>query len=120
MDTVISLAIVRSRLLDAKCDSRDYEILDDVRGLALQHAATSLYARILVWAISNALVDMDAEAYRSAAFEINLVHNISFRSDSWLPSDEDYFTKGEMSTYMEHAQMHRIKKLFALFAMGAV
>lgn len=103
MDTTTGPAIVRNRLLAGKCDSRDYQILKEVRAAAAIHVATGIYARILVWAISNAMADMDAEDYRAAAFEVNLVHNLRIARETWLPSDEEYFIKGEIPTYMENA-----------------
>ncbi|QOY87923.1 hypothetical protein [Paludibaculum fermentans] len=115
MDTTLDLAIVRNRLLATKCDARDQKLLVEIRQSAAESVNQNVYARILIWAISNALADIGAGAYELAARELDLAHNIRLQGNMWAPPDEAYFIRGVMATYMEYASVDRIKELFSLF-----
>ncbi len=118
MDTTLDLAIVRNRLLANKHDDRDQTLLNEIRDAAAIKADRSVYARIVAWAISNALADIEIKAYNVAAREMDLAHNIKCTGDVWSPSNEEYFIRGIVMDYMEHAPLERIKGLFALFKGG--
>lgn len=120
MDTTLDLAIVRNRLLAAKCDERDHRLLEQLLDLAGNSTDRGTYSRIVVWGISNALGDIKVGAYDSAAQNLDLVHNIRLLDGIWSPNDEAYFVKGVVATYMEHASVDRIKTLFSFFETSKV
>ena len=119
-ETTLDLAIVRNRLLAGKVDDRDRALLVAVHSKAGGVPGSShwVYRVIVKWAISNALSDIEAGALDLAARELNLVHNIPLLTD-WTASDEEYFLRGTVTTYIEHAPVDRIKGLFSNFAAAA-
>jgi len=114
-DTTLDLAIVRNRLLAGKADHRDRELLMAAQIAAGKREAGSPYVAVFQWAIANALSDIESGAFDSAAREVHLVHNIRL-STEWSTSDEEYFLKGTLLSYIEQAPVDRIKALLAHFA----
>jgi hypothetical protein len=115
MDTTTTLAIVRNRLQAGQYNDNDRRLLVEIRDFAEPVADADEYARILIWAISNALADSEQGLFLDAALALDLVHNIRDQTGHWGPTDEAYFLKGSVVTYLERASLERIKSLFSLF-----
>lgn len=107
------IAYLRNRLSSGQFNSSDQEILTKIEKMIKE--ADTAFQELMIQAINNLKSDLKEGRFKSAAYELNLIHNFPFENtQAW---DSEYFYNFELVTYLsQNENAERIKKLIILLA----
>lgn len=109
----IELAFLRNHLLSKIFTKEDKLLIESIKSEISN--SKSPFTEIALYAISNCEEDIANDDFKSAGYEINLIHNFAFYDlNEW---DSEYFYQIELSSYLDKAkETKRIKDLILRLA----
>ena len=96
------LVYIRHQLFKEKVDS---SVINDLKSMLNNYKReNSIFSEICIQAINNALMYISKNKLKSAAYEINLIHNFPFSKENFYDWDEGHFFQYELPVYFEHSE----------------